>query len=313
MHAHDMHENHDNTDKGILLFYMLFFVSTGQALFSNIEILKDLNESMLHDIESSIVVDIKTKKKKNNHVEQLLGEVLGRYAPFFSMYNDYITSYHKNVLQVFQELENSSSGGGGSSSSNSSSSGNKGKNGNNVRHSGSGSIGNNSHFNEGKDANADTKEDIADNNSDSNSTEEDDYNTYSSMNFKEYCNHVTKNNPRCRQLNLKSFLIMPIQRVPRYVLLLQELIKQIHKVLNVQKEKEKQTNNSHQHQPRTKHHSSSKARYHLKQELMFYKGLEEEKKKIEQALTKFKSVARQIDSKIMEVSYRVNAGSLTCA
>ena len=301
MHAHDMHENHDNTDKGILLFYMLFFVSTGQALFSNIEILKDLNESMLHDIESSIVVDIKTKKKKNNHVEQLLGEVLGRYAPFFSMYNDYITSYHKNVLQVFQELENSSS------------SGSKGKNGNNVRHSGSGSIGNNSHFNEGKDANADTKEDIADNNSDSNSTEEDDYNTYSSMNFKEYCNHVTKNNPRCRQLNLKSFLIMPIQRVPRYVLLLQELIKQIHKVLNVQKEKEKQTNNSHQHQPRTKHHSSSKARYHLKQELMFYKGLEEEKKKIEQALTKFKSVARQIDSKIMEVSYRVNAGSLTCA
>jgi hypothetical protein len=264
---------------------MLFFVSTGQALFSNIEILKDLNESMLHDIESSIVVDIKTKKKKNNHVEQLLGEVLGRYAPFFSMYNDYITSYHKNVLQVFQELENSSSGGGGSSNS-SSSSGNKGKNGNNVRHSGSGSIGNNSHFNEGKDANADTKEDIADNNSDSNSTEEDDYNTYSSMNFKEYCNHVTKNDPRCRQLNLKSFLIMPIQRVPRYVLLLQELIKQIHKVLNVQKEK--QTNNSHQHQPRTKHHSSSKARYHLKQELMFYKGLEEERKKIEQALTKFK-------------------------
>ena len=108
---------------------------------------------------------------------------------------------------------------------------------------------------------------------------------------------------------------MPIQRVPRYVLLLQELIKQICKVLNVQKEK--QTNNSHQHQSRRKHHSSSKSRYHLKEELMFYKGLEEERKKIEQALTKFKSVARQIDSKIMEVSYKSHLQSqcrcLTCA
>ena len=40
------------------------------------------------------------------------------------------------------------------------------------------------------------------------------------------------NDKRCRNLNLKSFLIMPIQRIPRYVLLLKELIKQINKVLN---------------------------------------------------------------------------------
>jgi hypothetical protein len=36
--------------------------------------------------------------------------------------------------------------------------------------------------------------------------------------------------PMCRGLKLMSFLIMPVQRVPRYRLLLQELLKQANKV-----------------------------------------------------------------------------------
>jgi hypothetical protein len=37
--------------------------------------------------------------------------------------------------------------------------------------------------------------------------------------------HEAEQNPRCNGLTLISFLIMPIQRIPRYELLLKELIK----------------------------------------------------------------------------------------
>ena len=236
---------------------------------------------MLHDIESSIVVDIskevqKSRNKREAETEtyqhssakkkfsptaaatkqnttdsnnpqqpqQLLGEVLGRYAPFFSMYNDYIANYHKNVLNIFSELEEKRGSGGGSSEV------------------------------------AGDKEFVKDENC----------NLYSSMSFTEYCSHVTKNDTRCRKLNLKSFLIMPIQRVPRYVLLLQELVKQINKVLQTKKNNRKGEN-----MKKTK-------KNRLSQEAMFYIGLENEIKSIEKALETFKSVARRIDSKITEVS-----------
>lgn len=36
---------------------------------------------------------------------------------------------------------------------------------------------------------------------------------------------VTEKNPKCCHLNLEGFMIMPIQRIPRYELLLKELLK----------------------------------------------------------------------------------------
>ena len=221
-------------------------------LFSNIELLKDLNESMLNDLQASCTIHPpkKTKKKrkaeektqeKQQLSEETVGEVLGRYAPFFKLYNVYITNYHHNVLNTINALENS----GGSTGSTGSTGGTEG--GGNEK----------------------------------------DENACASMSFVEYCAHMTMTDERCRHLNFKSFLIMPMQRVPRYVLLLKELIKQIHKVLHARSGSSSQ--------------GSGRKKHLVVQENMFYKGLEAEIVSIEKALKTFQSVARQIDSKIIEV------------
>jgi len=43
-------------------------------------------------------------------------------------------------------------------------------------------------------------------------------------NFNEFITQISKD-PQCKKLNLESFLIMPVQRLPRYELLLRDLIK----------------------------------------------------------------------------------------
>ena len=96
----------------------------------------------------------------------------------------------------------------------------------------------------------------------------------STLSFNEYCRRAMMEEERCRGLHLKSFLIMPIQRVPRYVLLLKELVKQIHKVFE-------------QDQGRKKNDDSST---HLKLEIV----------SIVKSLHSFEAVARQIDHKIDE-------------
>ena len=47
--------------------------------------------------------------------------------------------------------------------------------------------------------------------------------------FLKFC-ALAEADPKCRGLQLNSFLIMPIQRIPRYQLLITELIKQTRKV-----------------------------------------------------------------------------------
>ena len=126
-----------------------------QLLFSNIETLRDLNESMLRDLQESTTTHTtttttttnkksKTKRtskavggdnttKQKQHQDEIheaasdnqetVGEVLGRYAPFFKMYNLFITNYHNNVHAILEELESKNSSGSSSSSSSGSSSG----------------------------------------------------------------------------------------------------------------------------------------------------------------------------------------------
>ena len=98
---------------------------------------------------------------------------------------------------------------------------------------------------------------------------------------------------------------MPIQRVPRYVLLLKELVKQIHKVLETGRS-DKESKKESQKKVAMIQKSNSRARKQNKQAKQaenFYQNLELEIVSIEKALYSFEAVARQIDSKIDEVSY----------
>ena len=64
-------------------------ISPEQAhlLFSNVEILRDLNETMLCDLNKT---NNNNNNTTNNNKQETVGEVLGRYAPFFKMYNTYV-------------------------------------------------------------------------------------------------------------------------------------------------------------------------------------------------------------------------------
>ena len=251
-----------------LVKYNIITSEESNLLFSNIETLRDLNESMLRDLQSSCTTHSIDQHSVKDNSEETVGECLGRYGNFFKLYNDYISNYHQNVHNVLNILENRNRGGSSSE----------------------GSSGNSNETNDSLKPMALFEKD-----------DNDDDKILSTLNFRDFCSHVMTNDKRCRNLNLKSFLIMPIQRIPRYVLLLKELIKQINKVLNNKQNNDANNNNKKpgkkKNNKKTKNNNNSNKN---SSEDLFHKSLQSEIKSIEKALLIFQSVARQIDSKITQ-------------
>ena len=246
----------------------------GHALFANIETLRDLNQALLHDLAAAI------SEAVAGHAGETAGEVLGRYAPFFKLYTLYVSNYHANVHDTLERLKAvtnaaNTAGAGATTAAVAVASAS-------VPASATASAG----ASVTAAAPGPTQHDpMANIDVDGGGLPAEDFATF--------CHRIQTTEPRCRGLSLSSFLIMPIQRIPRYVLLLRELLKQVEKL--------RLLGDGSAAKNKKKRQKGKAAGQGLKKTASFGAGLEREISAIRSALSAFEFVAKSIDQDIVRV------------